>query len=66
MFADPEKVHLINHRGKHFNVRGPLPALPSPQGRPIMIQAGQSEDGMDLAARYADMQFVARRSPTRA
>ena len=62
IFADPAKVHLLNHRGKYFNVRGPLPALPSPQGRPIIIQAGQSPDGMDLAARYADLQFVARRS----
>ena len=62
VFADPSKVHLLNHRGKHFNVRGPLPVIPSPQGRPVMIQAGQSPDGMDLAARYADMQFVARRS----
>jgi FMN-dependent oxidoreductase (nitrilotriacetate monooxygenase family) len=62
IFADPSKVHLLNHRGKYFNVRGPLPVLPSPQGRPIIIQAGQSPDGMDLAARYADLQFVARRN----
>lgn len=62
VFADPSKVHLLNHRGKHFNVRGPLPVIPSRQGRPVIIQAGQSPDGMDLAARYADLQFVARRS----
>lgn len=62
IFADPSKIHLLNHRGRYFNVRGPLPALPSPQGRPIIIQAGQSPDGMDLAARFADLQFVARRS----
>jgi long-chain alkane monooxygenase len=62
IFADPNKVHLLNHKGKHFNVRGPLPTLPSPQGRPIVIQAGQSEDGMNLAAAYADLQFVSRRS----
>lgn len=62
VFADPSKVHLLNHRGKYFNVRGPLPVIPSKQGRPIIIQAGQSPDGMDLAARYADIQFVARRS----
>jgi len=61
VFADPSKVHLLNHRGKYFNVRGPLPVIPSRQGRPIIIQAGQSPDGMDLAARYADLQFVARR-----
>jgi FMN-dependent oxidoreductase (nitrilotriacetate monooxygenase family) len=62
IFADPSKVHLLEHRGKYFNVRGPLPVIPSRQGRPIIIQAGQSPDGMDLAARYADLQFVARRS----
>jgi len=62
VFADPSKVRLIHHHGKHFNVRGPLPVIPSPQGRPVIIQAGQSDDGMDLAARYADLQFVARRS----
>jgi len=61
-FADPSKVHLLNHHGKYFKVRGPLPVIPSRQGRPIIIQAGQSPDGMDLAARYADLQFVARRS----
>lgn len=62
LFADPAKVHLLEHRGKHFNVRGPLPVIPSKQGRPIIIQAGQSPEGMDLAANYADLQFVARRS----
>jgi FMN-dependent oxidoreductase (nitrilotriacetate monooxygenase family) len=62
-FGDPSKVHLLHHRGEYFSVRGPLPALPSPQGRPILIQAGQSPPGMDLAATYADMQFVHRGSP---
>lgn len=62
VFADPAKIHLLNHDGKYYKVRGPLPTMPSPQGRPVIVQAGQSEDGMDLAARYADMQFVHRRS----
>lgn len=60
VFADPDKVHLINHRGKYFNVRGPLPVMPSPQRRPVLIQAGQSPAGIDLAATYAEMQFVSR------
>jgi FMN-dependent oxidoreductase (nitrilotriacetate monooxygenase family) len=60
IFADPKKVHLLNHRGKYFNVRGPLPVLPSPQGRPVLIQAGQSPAGIDLAATFAEMQFVGR------
>jgi FMN-dependent oxidoreductase (nitrilotriacetate monooxygenase family) len=61
-FADPEKVHLLNHQGRFYDVRGPLPVLPSPQGRPPIIQAGQSGPGMELAATYADMQFVWRRT----
>lgn len=62
LFLDPSKVHRIDHRGKHFNVRGPLPAMPSPQGRPMIIQAGLSEPGMNLAASYADLQFSTRRT----
>jgi FMN-dependent oxidoreductase (nitrilotriacetate monooxygenase family) len=62
VFGDPSKVHLLEHRGEHFSVRGPLPAMPSPQGRPVIIQAGQSADGLALAARYADMQFAARKT----
>jgi alkanesulfonate monooxygenase SsuD/methylene tetrahydromethanopterin reductase-like flavin-dependent oxidoreductase (luciferase family) len=61
-FADPGKVHLLNHKGRFYDVRGPLPVLPSPQGRPPIIQAGQSGPGMELAATYADMQFVWRRT----
>lgn len=61
-FGDPSKVHLLNHEGEFFKVRGPLPAMPSPQGRPVIIQAGMSPDGMDLAATFADMQFTARKT----
>ena len=62
IFADPEKVHRLDFRGEYFNVRGPLPALPSPQQRPVIIQAGQSGPGMDLAAKYAELQFSTRRT----
>jgi FMN-dependent oxidoreductase (nitrilotriacetate monooxygenase family) len=62
VFVDPAKVHRLDFRGRYFNVRGPLPALPSPQQRPVIIQAGQSGPGMDLAAKYADMQFSTRRT----
>lgn len=61
-FVDPAKVHRIDFHGKYFDVRGPLPALPSPQHRPIIIQAGLSGPGMDLAAKYADLQFSTRRT----
>jgi long-chain alkane monooxygenase len=62
IYADPKKVHRIDHRGRYFNVRGPLPALPSPQRRPVVIQAGLSGPGMKLAATYAELQFSTRRT----
>ena len=64
VFGDPAKVHLLNFEGEYYSVRGPLPALRSPQGRPVIIQAGQSGPGMDLAAHYADLQFSTRRTMT--
>ena len=62
IYADPKKVHRIDHRGRYFKVRGPLPALPSPQRRPVVIQAGLSGPGMQLAATYAELQFSTRRT----
>ena len=62
IYADPAKVHRIDHRGRYFNVRGPLPALPSPQHRPVVIQAGLSGPGMNLAAAFAELQFSTRRT----
>jgi FMN-dependent oxidoreductase (nitrilotriacetate monooxygenase family) len=57
---DPAKVRLLNHSGKHFRVRGPLNVLRSPQGRPIVVQAGASGPGKALAARIADCVFSAQ------
>lgn len=54
VYADPSKVHTIDHKGKHYQVRGPLNTVPSPQGRPIYVQAGASPRGRDFAARHAD------------
>lgn len=54
MYADPEQVQPINHDGKHFLVDGPLTLPRAPQGHPVLIQAGSSEPGRDLAARYAE------------
>jgi len=62
LYADPAKVHRIDHRGRYFNVRGPLPAVPSPQRRPVIIQAGLSGPGMSLAATFAELQFSTRRT----
>lgn len=61
-WADSEKVHPINHRGEFFSVEGPLNAPRSPQGSPLLVQAGSSEDGKDLAARYAEAVFTAQQT----
>lgn len=58
-FLDPTRVREINHTGKHFIVKGPLNVARSVQGRPVVFMAGQSEHGMELAARYADALFGA-------
>jgi FMN-dependent oxidoreductase (nitrilotriacetate monooxygenase family) len=57
LFADPARIHGIDHVGKHFSVAGPLQTPRSPQGRPLLVQAGGSEQGRDFAARYADAIF---------
>ncbi|EJC83029.1 FMN-dependent oxidoreductase, nitrilotriacetate monooxygenase family [Rhizobium leguminosarum bv. trifolii WSM2297] len=58
-FADRAKLHPVHHRGKHFSVEGLLESPRSPQGRPIMVQAGASDVGKELAARTADVVFAA-------
>jgi len=60
LFADPAKVHSINHVGEYFKVAGPLPFPRSPQGRPVIFQAGASEDGRRVGAAYADVIFTAQ------
>src|SRR5215475_2083078 len=57
-FADPAKVHELNYRGDYFKVRGPLTVPRSPQGRPLLIQAGSSGRGRDFAARWAELIFT--------
>lgn len=57
-FFDPEKLHTLNHHGDFFQVAGPLNIGRTPQGRPIIFQAGASEDGKKLAARHADAIFT--------
>jgi alkanesulfonate monooxygenase len=61
-YFDPEKMHVLNHHGKHFSVRGPLNVLRPPQGRPVQVQAGSSEAGKELAAHYAEVAFTAQNS----
>lgn len=62
VFAEPDRVRTIDHVGEHFSVRGPLNSPRSPQGHPVLVQAGSSEDGKDLAARYAEVVFTAQRT----
>jgi FMN-dependent oxidoreductase (nitrilotriacetate monooxygenase family) len=61
-FIDVSKVHPVAHRGRHFDVQGPLNLPRSPQGHPVVVQAGGSPDGRDLAARHAEAVFSASQS----
>jgi FMN-dependent oxidoreductase (nitrilotriacetate monooxygenase family) len=58
LFADPEKVHRLDHRGKWFRSRGPFTVPRTPQGRPVIIQAGQSGRGRAFAARWGELIFT--------
>jgi alkanesulfonate monooxygenase len=62
IFYDPAKVHVLNHKGEHFSVRGPINIPRTPQGYPIIVQAGASEQGQDMAAATADVVFAASAS----
>lgn len=59
---DPDKLHTLNYQGKYFQVRGPLNVARSPQGKPVVVQAGSSEEGKNLAAETAEVVFTAQRS----
>lgn len=58
-FADPSRIRGAEHRGEYFSVAGALPLPQSPQGRPLLVQAGASEGGLALAGKYADVVFSA-------
>jgi FMN-dependent oxidoreductase (nitrilotriacetate monooxygenase family) len=60
VYMDSDKVHFLDHEGPHFKVRGPLNVTRSPQGRPVVAQAGSSEAGRELAAKTADLVFTAQ------
>ncbi len=57
VYYDKDRVHTLHHKGKHFQVRGPLNIAASPQGRPVIAQAGGSEAGIELAAETAEVVF---------
>ncbi|WP_027780012.1 LLM class flavin-dependent oxidoreductase [Paraburkholderia caledonica] len=62
VYFDPDKLHALNHRGAHFKVKGPLNVARTPQGWPVVVQAGASEAGRDLAAQTAEVIFVAHQT----
>ncbi|WP_446213414.1 LLM class flavin-dependent oxidoreductase [Micromonospora sp. IBSANI012] len=62
VFADTDRVHEVGHTGDAFKVRGPLNTPRPPQGRPLLVQAGSSPDGIAFAARYAEAVFTAQQT----
>jgi FMN-dependent oxidoreductase (nitrilotriacetate monooxygenase family) len=60
LYMDRDRVHFLDHVGEHFKVRGPLNVTRTPQGRPVVAQAGSSEAGRELAAKTADVIFTAQ------
>lgn len=63
---DPARAHVLDHRGTHFQVRGPLNIARAPQGHPVLVQAGSSEPGRALAAETAEVVFTAQSSLAKA
>ena len=61
VFADPAKVHYANYEGRWVRTRGPLSIPRSPQGRPVIMQAGSSDRGREFAARWAEVVFTIQR-----
>ncbi len=62
VFFDPERLHVPDHRGRYFNVRGPLNIARPVQGWPVIVQAGASEAGRQLAAETAEAIFASART----
>ena len=59
-FFDPTKVRPLNHKGKYYSVAGPLQSGRPVQGHPVIVQAGSSDDGQELAAAIAEVVFTAQ------
>lgn len=59
LYFDPDKMRRIDHKGEHLSVRGPLNIARPPQGWPVIVQAGASEPGRQLAAETAEVVFAA-------
>jgi len=61
-YFDPERLHVLDHKGEHFSVRGPLNVPRPPQGHPVIVQAGSSDVGKELGARIAEVIFTAHQT----
>lgn len=60
VYIDTARMHALGHKGRFYDVAGPLNVTPSPQGQPVLIQAGSSGAGQALAARHAEVVFTAQ------
>src|SRR5215831_7760507 len=60
IYFDPQKLHVLEHKGKHYSVRGPLNIARPVQGWPVIVQAGASDAGRQLAAETAEAVFTAQ------
>lgn len=61
-YFEPEKLKILDHKGEYFQVKGPLNIARSPQGYPVIVQAGSSKDGMRFAAEHAEVIFTAQQT----
>ncbi|MBV8840016.1 MAG: LLM class flavin-dependent oxidoreductase [Alphaproteobacteria bacterium] len=66
IYADTKRIRPINHKGAHYQVCGPLNMPRTPQGRPVLVQAGSSDTGKRFAARHAEAVFTAHLEKTTA
>ncbi|MGV9616202.1 LLM class flavin-dependent oxidoreductase [Nocardia xishanensis] len=63
-YADPDKIHRIDFEGEYLKVRGPFNSARTPQGYPVLVQAGASNEGRSFAGRYAEAIFTAHQRLT--
>jgi len=61
-YFERERLHVLDHKGEHFSVRGPLNVPRPPQGHPVIVQAGSSDVGKELGARIAEVIFTAHQT----
>ncbi len=66
VFADPSKMHVLNHQGPFHQVKGPLNITRPPQGHPVILQAGASDAGRDFAAATAEVVFTVQQDQAEA